>query len=96
MIEDHMDDAGLNVNMLCQLSDISNKQMYRKIKQLTGLSPVEYIKNIRMKKAAMLLEQQKFSIAEVMYMVGFSSSSYFSKCFQSEFGVTPKQYMEKS
>ena len=48
-----------------------------------------------MKKAAMLLEQKKFSVAEVMYMVGFSSSSYFSKCFQNEFGVTPKQFIEK-
>ena len=72
-----------------------SKQVYRKVKQLTGLSPVEYIKNIRMKKAAMLLEQKKFSVAEVMYMVGFSSSSYFSKCFQNEFGVTPKQFIEK-
>lgn len=95
MIEDHVADSDLNVNALCELSGIGNKQMYRKVKQLTGLSPVEYIKTIRMKKAAMLLEQQKFSVAEVMYMVGFSSSSYFSKCFQGEFGVTPKQFMEK-
>ena len=73
----------------------ATNKVYRKVKQLTGLSPVEYIKNIRMKKAAMLLEQKKFSVAEVMYMVGFSSSSYFSKCFQNEFGVTPKQFIEK-
>ena len=95
IIEDHIADSELNVNALCELSGIGNKQVYRKVKQLTGLSPVEYIKNIRMKKAAMLLEQKKFSVAEVMYMVGFSSSSYFSKCFQNEFGVTPKQFIEK-
>lgn len=95
IIEDHIADSELNVNALCELSGIGNKQVYRKVKQLTGLSPVEYIKSIRMKKAAMLLEQQKFSVAEVMYMVGFSSSSYFSKCFQNEFGMTPKQFMEK-
>lgn len=94
LIEDHVSDSDLNVNALCELSGVSNKQMYRKIKQFTGQTPVEYIKSIRMKKAAMLLEQRKFTVAEVMYMVGFSSSSYFSKCFQAEFGVTPKQFAE--
>lgn len=92
LIEEHISDSELNVNSLCEWTATNNKQMYRKIKQLTGITPVEYIKSIRMKKAAMLLKQQKFSIAEVMYMVGFSNHSYFSKCFQSAFGVTPKQY----
>ena len=93
LIEEHISDSELNVNALCEWTDINNKQMYRKIKQLTGITPVEYIKSIRMKKAAMLLKQQKFTVAEVMYMVGFSNHSYFSKCFQAEFGVTPKQYV---
>lgn len=94
LIEDHLSESELNVNALCELSGISNKQIYRKIKQLTGMSPVEYIKSIRMKKAAMLLQQKKFTVAEIMYMVGFSNHSYFSKCFQAEFGKTPKQYMQ--
>ena len=81
------------MNALCEWTGTNNKQMYRKMKQLTGMTPVEYIKSIRMKKAAMLLKQQKFTVAEVMYMVGFSNHSYFSKCFQAEFGVTPKQYV---
>lgn len=93
MIEDHISDSDLNVNALCELSDTSNKQIYRKIKQMTGMTPVEYIKTIRMKKAAMLLQQKKFTVAEVMYMVGFSSHSYFSKCFLAEFGKTPKEYI---
>lgn len=96
LIEDHLSDSELNVNALCEWSGISNKQIYRKIKQLTGMSPVEYIKSIRMKKAAMLLQQKKFTVAEVMYMVGFSNHSYFSKCFQAEFGETPKQYAASS
>lgn len=93
LIEEHISDSELNVNALCDWSATNNKQMYRKLKQLTGMTPVEYIKSIRMKKAAMLLQQKKFTVAEVMYMVGFSNHSYFSKCFQSEFGLTPKQYM---
>ncbi len=62
-----LSESELNVNALCELSGISNKQIYRKIKQLTVMSPVEYIKSIRMKKAAMLLQQKKFTVAEVMY-----------------------------
>lgn len=93
LIEEHISDSELNVNALCEWTSTNNKQMYRKIKQLTGMTPVEYIKSIRIKKAAMLLKQQKFTVAEVMYMVGFSNHSYFSKCFQAEFGVTPKQYI---
>lgn len=96
IIEDRVDDPNLNVNALCELSGVNSKQLYRKIKQLTGLTPVEYIKSIRMKKAAMLLNQKKFTVAEVMYMVGFSNPSYFSKCFQAEFGKTPRQFMENN
>ena len=92
LIEDHISDSDLNVNALCNLSGVGSKQIYRKVKQLTGMSPVEYIKSIRMKKAAMLLQQRKFTVSEVMYMVGYSNASYFSKCFQGVFGKTPKQY----
>ena len=94
VIEDHIDDFELNVTSLCEHLDINNKQLYRKVKQLTGVSPVEYIKIIRMKKAAMLLKQNKFTVSEIVYMVGFSNASYFSKCFQNEFGQTPKSYVE--
>ena len=92
LIEDHISDSDLNVNALCNLSGVGSKQIYRKVKQLTGMSPVEYIKSIRMKKAAMLLQQRKFTVSEIMYMVGYSNASYFSKCFQGVFGKTPKQY----
>ncbi len=95
LIEERISDSDLNVNALCDLSGINNKQIYRKLKQLTGMTPVEYIKSIRMKKAAMLLNQNTFTVAEVMYMVGYSNHSYFSKCFQAEFGVTPKQWMQQ-
>lgn len=95
IIEDKIDDPDLNVNLLCQLADISSKQLYRKIKQLTGFTAVDYIKSIRMKKAAMYLSNKNFTIAEVMYMVGFSNHSYFAKCFRDKFGKTPRQYIEQ-
>lgn len=95
VIENKIDDPQLNVNMVCEILDINSKQLYRRIKQLTGTSPVEYIRTIRMKKAAMLLNQKKFTVSEVMYMVGFSNNSYFSKCFHTQFGKTPKQYLDE-
>lgn len=96
IIEEKMDDPQFNVQVLSDLSFMNSKQLYRKIKQLTSLTPVEYIRSIRMKKAAVLLQQNKFTVAEVMYMVGFSEASYFSKCFQSEFGLTPSQYIKNN
>jgi AraC-like DNA-binding protein len=95
VIEAHIDDSDFTVQKLSENAGIGVKQLYRKIKQLTALTPVEYIRSIRMKKAAILLRQKKFTIAEVMYMVGYSNASYFSKCFQSEFGVTPKVFVER-
>ena len=94
LIEENMDDSEFSVQRLSELTDVAARQLHRKIKQLTGYTPVEYIRSIRIKKAALLLQQQKFTVAEVMYMVGFSNASYFSKCFQSEFGMSPKVYME--
>jgi signal transduction histidine kinase/DNA-binding response OmpR family regulator len=92
IIEDNISDPDLNVTYLCKKVNISQKQLYRKIKSLTGLTAVEYIKSVRLKKAALLLSNKNFTIAEVMYKVGFSNHSYFAKCFQSEFGKTPGQY----
>lgn len=96
IIEEKMDDPQFNVQVLSELSFTNPKQLYRKMKQLTSLTPVEYIRSIRMKKAAVLLQKNKFSVAEVMYMVGFSEASYFSKCFQAEFGLTPSQFIKNN
>lgn len=93
VIEEHLENADLNVQKLAEISGYSSKQIYRKLKELTGHTAVDYIKSIRLKKAAFLLSQHKFTVSEVMYMVGFSNSSYFSKCFSELYGKTPKQYM---
>lgn len=96
LIEDHIADTELSVNYLSEKLGISPKQLYRKLKQHLGVTPVDFIRQVRMKKAAMLIQQNKFTISEIMYMVGFSSSSYFAKCFQAHFGKTPRQYAEES
>ena len=93
LIEDNIADPSLNVNALAERSGMGTKQLYRLIKKLVGVSPVDYIRRMRMQKAAMLLEQKKFTISEIMYMVGFETPSYFSKCFQSHFGCKPTDYI---
>lgn len=93
IIEKQLENTELNVQKLAEISGFSSKQIYRKLKELTGHTAVDYIKSIRLKKAAFLLSQRKFTVSEVMYMVGFSNSSYFSKCFAEMYGKTPKQYM---
>ena len=92
IIEENISDPDLNVNMLCELSGISNKQLYRIVKKYIGLTPLDYIRSVRLQKAAMLLNQHSFSISEVCYMVGFKSPSYFTKCFSEHYGVNPSQY----
>lgn len=92
VIEDNISDSDFNVNGLCEHMGISSKQLYRKCKQLLGMTPVEYLRYVRLKKAALLLEQHQFNVSEAMYMVGFNNQSYFSKCFLKEFGMTPQQY----
>lgn len=91
-IEAHISDSEFNVTSLQNELGVGNKLLYRRIKQITGMTPVEYIRNIRMKKAALLLHENKYTISEVMFMVGFSNTGYFSKCFQKAFGMTPTEF----
>lgn len=92
IIEENISDPDLNVNMLCEKSGIPNKQLYRLIKKYIGTAPLDYIRNVRLQKAAVLLSQHRFTVAEISYIVGFKTPSYFTKCFQSQFGVKPSQY----
>ncbi len=95
IVNRHLDDPEFSAAALCEESHWPAKQIYRKIKQLTGLSTVEFIRDIRLQKAASLLEQGKLSVSEIMYMSGFTTASYFSKCFKARYGVTPKEYQKK-
>ena len=95
IIEEHLENQDLNVQKLAEISGYNAKMIYRRIKLLTGNTAVDYIKSIRMKKAAMLLSQKKFTVSEVMYKVGFTNHSYFSKCFVEKYAKTPKVYMDE-
>lgn len=93
IIEENMS-GELDVNTLSKISGIHQKQLYRKIKEMTGMTTVAYIRDLRLKKAATLLAKGGFSVAEVMFRVGFSNPSYFTKCFQEVYGVSPSEYLK--
>ncbi len=95
-VEEHIADSDFNVTSLQETLGLGSKLLYRKVKQMTGKTPVEFIRHIRMQQAASLLREGKFSVSEVMYMVGYSNSSYFSKCFQKAYGISPADYSRKS
>lgn len=92
LIEENMSDENYSVEKLCSDAAVSRPQLYRKVKALTDLSINEFIRSIRLKRAANLLEQDDASVANVMYEVGFSNRSYFTKTFKEMFGVNPKDY----
>ncbi len=94
IIEENMENEQFGVSMLSSLAGIESKTLYRRVKQLTGETPVNYIRKLRLRKASALLSQGSFAVSEVMYMVGYSNTSYFSKCFAEEFGITPRQALK--
>ncbi len=95
-IEKNIANPDLNVDSLLGEIHLSRSQLHRKLKAMTGMSSTGFIRNIRLKRAAQLLEQHHGTIAETVYAVGFSSLSYFSKCFQIQFGKTPKEFVEST
>lgn len=95
LIEKNIGDSAYNVEQLCKALSMSRPTVYKKIKSLTGLSVVAFIRSIRLKRAAQLLKQDSSSIKNIMYMVGFDNTSYFSARFKKEFGCTPNEYIEK-
>jgi DNA-binding response OmpR family regulator len=94
-IQDRLADEDLDVESLAQAVGWSRSQFYRKIKATTGLGVNELIRNFRLQRGAQLLEQRWGSVSQIAYEIGFSSSSYFSKCFKDHFGVHPSEYSKK-
>lgn len=94
VVRERMSDSSLSVETISSALGLSRVQMYRKVKQLTGQSPVEIIRVTRLKKAEHLLKSTKMTVSEISYDVGFSSPSYFSKCFKDYFGCQPGEMRE--
>ena len=92
--ESKIADRQFDLNTLSNEVCVSRPQLYRKITALTGRSPNDFITDLRMQKALSLLKQKKAAIAEIAHVSGFSSPSYFSKCFVEKFGCTPSKFLK--
>ena len=95
VVHEHISDADFNVEDMAERFNMSRASFYRKVKGVLDLTPNEYIRVERLKKAAQLLKQDDYKINEICYMVGFNSPSYFTKCFQQQFGILPKDFPEQ-
>ena len=94
-MEKHMDNGELVVDDLVHEMSVSRSVFFKKLKSLTGLAPIEFIKEMRVKRAAQLIETGEFNMTQIAYMVGINDPRYFSKCFKQRFGMTPTEYKEK-
>lgn len=96
VVENNMKDFNLSVGHVADELNLSRTQLLRKLKALTGLSPNEFIKDIRLKRAADLIMSKSDRITQIGYSVGFNDQSYFTKCFKKKFGITPSEYVAKT
>jgi signal transduction histidine kinase/DNA-binding response OmpR family regulator len=94
-INKNISDSDFNVERLTQEVGISRVQLHRKMKEMTGISTSEFIRNIRLEQAARLLKEQKINVTQVAYTVGFSNLAHFSTIFRKHFGVAPSEYAER-
>jgi YesN/AraC family two-component response regulator len=95
VVERFMDDPELDIRKFSEEMGVSRMQLYRKFEALTNMTVKEFIRSVRLKRATQMLKQEKLTISEVAWAVGFKDMSYFRKCFKEEFGMTPREYTEK-
>ncbi len=92
-IEEHLSDFNFSVEFLSEELAMSRSGLHKKLKNITGQSPNELIRTIRLKKAVLLLQEGDKNISEVAFLTGFNSSSYFTKCFTEQFNNTPSHFI---
>lgn len=96
VIRDNMGDSDFSVERIGEEIGLSRVQLYRKVKALTGQTPVELLRKARLERSRRLIEKTEKSVSEIAYEVGFTSPSYFNKCFKDEFGISPGTMREKA
>lgn len=96
VMEQQMDNNTLTVDEMVEQMGMGRTVFFNKLKSATGMSPVEFIRESRIKRAAQLLKEQTYNITEVTYMVGMNDSRYFAKCFKNTYGLTPSEYRRRA
>lgn len=93
-VDDHMSSPDLSVEDLAAELGMSRVHLYKRLKQITGKTPIEFIRVLRLKRAAQMLRESQLNISEIAYSCGFNNPKYFSRYFKDEFGMLPSQYQE--
>lgn len=93
-VENNLTEPDFDVVKLAELVHMSRSTLSRKIKTTTGLTPLEFIRNIKMKHACRMLEDKNFTVSEVAFTLGYYNRKYFASCFKEEFGMTPSEYQK--
>jgi len=95
VMEKEMDNSELTIEEFAQKLGLGRTVFYQKLKSIIGLSPVDFIREIRIKRAVQLIDSGEYNFSQVAYMTGFNDPKYFSKCFKKQVGMTPSEYKEK-
>ena len=94
VMEKEMDNSDLTIEEFAQKLNMGRTVFYQKLKSIIGLSPVDFIREIRIKRAVQLIDSGEYNFSQVAYMTGFNDPKYFSKCFKKQVGMTPSEYKE--
>ena len=94
LIEENFADPNFNIEKGSEKLGLSRVHLYRKVKELSGITPIEFLRNYRLKRATALLRQRSGTISEVAYSTGFGSPAYFSKCFKAVYQITPTEFVD--
>lgn len=92
VVETHLDDTQLSVDMVTTELGMSRTNLHKKLKAITGLATSEFIQDFRLRRAAQLIDKKTDNFAQIAFQVGFADQSYFTKCFKKKFGKTPSEY----
>lgn len=95
VVVDNMNNVQLSVDFLAQEVALSRTAIFKKLRALTGMTPNDFMKAVRLDEASRMIVEGKYSITEIGFITGFSSSSYFAKCFVKQFGVLPSEYVQE-
>jgi DNA-binding response OmpR family regulator len=95
LMEKNMENGDLTIDDLVNELTVSRSVFFKKLKALTGLAPIEFIKEVRIKRAVQLIETGEFTMSQITYMVGINDPRYFSRCFKQKIGLTPTEYKDK-
>lgn len=96
IVEEKMSDVQFNIDVVAEHMNMSRSPFYRKLKSLTGLSPVGFVKEIRLKRSLQYLNGGENNISVIAFEVGFNTAKYFGSCFKQRFGQTPSEYIKAS